>query len=102
MKEHVWFVNILKDEFEIEAELEEVSFESNELYLDEIDVSLIPNEMRNGLPEVLMFETMVFEDHEETEWIGAIAKDPESREWLLKIVLRDGEAVLIQLMVKEN
>lgn len=102
MKEHEWFVSILKDEYEIEAELEEVSFEANELYLDEIDESLIPNEMRDGLPEVLMFETIVFEDHEEIEWIGAIAKDPESQEWLLKLVLRDGEAVLIQLMVEEN
>lgn len=102
MKEHEWFVSILKDDFEIEAEIEEVSFEANELHLDEIDESLIPNEMRGRLPEVLMFETMVFEDHEEIEWIGAIAKDPESREWLLKIVLRDGEAVLIQLIVKEN
>lgn len=102
MREHEWFVSILKDEFEVEAELKEVSFEANELYLDEIDESLIPNEMREGLPEVLMFETMVFEDHEEIEWIGAIAKDPESKEWLLKIVIRDGETVLIQLMVKEN
>ncbi|MFD2214990.1 hypothetical protein [Metabacillus endolithicus] len=102
MKEHEWFVNIFKDEFEVEGELEEISFESNELYLDEIDESLIPNEMRDGLPKVLMFETMVFEDHEGIEWIGAIAKDSESKEWLLKIVIRDGETALIQLMVKEN
>jgi hypothetical protein len=67
MKEHEWFVNTLDKKFQVKAEIEEISYEANELYLHEIDESLIPYELKEGLPETLLFETMVLEDLDQTE-----------------------------------
>jgi hypothetical protein len=102
VKELDWFVQMLKDEFRVESNRNQISFEGNELYLDEIDESLIPKEMAKGLPEKLLFETMLVEDNQGTEWIGAIASHPNSREWLIKIILKNGEIVLRKLVGKEN
>ncbi|MEC2055485.1 hypothetical protein I6J18_16135 [Peribacillus psychrosaccharolyticus] len=42
MKELDWFVRTLELEFHLVVEKEQISYEANELYLDEIDESLIP------------------------------------------------------------
>lgn len=55
MKELDWFVQMLVDEFRVIVDRNQISFEGNELYLDEIDESLIPNEMTKGLPEKLQY-----------------------------------------------
>jgi hypothetical protein len=102
MEEINWFVETLEKEFLVEVDKEQISYEGNELYLDEIDESLLPSNMMNGLPESLLFETMVFEDSKGTEWIGIIALDPNSREWLLQMILKDGVPVLRRLVEKEN
>ena len=101
MKELDWFVKTLEDEFKVEVDRNQISYEGNELYLDEIDESLIPSEMTKGLPDPLLFETMMFEDEQGTEWIGAIASHPESREWLIEIILKNGEPVLRKLVGRE-
>ncbi|MFV2046287.1 hypothetical protein ACEWK1_02820 [Metabacillus sp. YM-086] len=98
MKELDWFVQTLEDEFQVVADRNRISFEGNELFLDEIDESLIPSEMATGLPESLLFETMLFEDHHGTEWIGVIASHPDSREWLLQIILKESEPVLRKMI----
>lgn len=65
MKELDWFVETLERRFEVKVNREQISHEGNELYLDEIDESLIPSEMLSDLPESLLFETMVFETRTE-------------------------------------
>jgi hypothetical protein len=102
VKELEWFVKTLEDVFQIEVERNQISYEGNELYLDEIDESLVPKELAQGLPEKLLFETMLFDDHQGTEWIGAIASNPDRREWLLEIILKDGEPILRKLVEREN
>jgi hypothetical protein len=102
MKEINWFVEALEKEFLVEVNKDQISYEGNELYLDEIDDSLVPSEMTEGLPEALIFETMIFEDNEGTEWIGIIAIHQSSREWLLQVVLKDGVPVLTKRIEKEN
>jgi hypothetical protein len=54
--------------------------------------------LKEGLPETLLFETMVLEDLDQTEWIGTIAKDPKSNQWYLKLILKDGEPWLIWIL----
>ncbi|MFD2679252.1 hypothetical protein [Bacillus seohaeanensis] len=102
MKETNWFVETLEKEFLVDVNKDQVSYEGNELCLDEIDESLIPSEMTEGLPEVLLFETMIFEDEVGTEWIGIIALHPSNREWLLQIILKDGVPVLRKRIEEEN
>jgi hypothetical protein len=97
-----WFVETLEKEFLVEVDKNQISYEGNELYLDKIGESLIPSEMIEGLPEALLFETMVVEDKAGTEWIGTIALHPDNREWLLQIILKDGVPVLRKRIEKGN
>ena len=93
MKELDWFVRTLESEFQIEGDKRQISYEGSELYLDEIDESLIPSDMLNGLPEPLLFEMMVFDCEDGTEWLGIVAMNIETREWYLQMILKDGEPV---------
>ncbi|WP_108668939.1 hypothetical protein [Peribacillus acanthi] len=102
MEELEWFVSILENEFDVKVEMNQISYEGNELYLDEIDESLIPREMFEDLPESLLFETMLIEDQQGTEWLGIIALHPETYEWCLQMILKDGVPVLRRLVDKEN
>ena len=102
MEKLLWFKKVLENEFEVMVDEKQISYEGNELYLDEIDESLIPKEFSMGLPPSLLFETMVFDDEEETEWIGVIAMHPETKEWCLQVILKDGEPVLRKRIEKEN
>ena len=102
MKELDWFVKTLESEFSVEVDRNQISYEGNELYLDEIDESLIPSEMLDNLPESLLFETMVFDHEDGTEWLGMVAMDVETREWYLQVILKDGEPVLRKRIEKEN
>lgn len=94
MKELDWFVSTLESEFQVTVVRNQISFEGNELYLDEIDESLIPLDMLTNLPESLLFETMVFDDEDGTEWMGIVAMDIETREWYVQVILKDGEPAL--------
>jgi hypothetical protein len=102
VKELDWFVKTLEYEFQVEAERGQIGYEGNELYLDEIDESLIPPNMLDNLPKSLLFETMVFDSEEGTEWIGVIALHPETREWCLQVILKNGEPVLRRKVGKED
>lgn len=93
MKELDWFVKTLECEFSVEVDRDQISYEGNELYLDEIDESLIPSDMLDNLPESLLFETMVFDHKDGTEWLGLVAMDVGTREWCLEVILQDGEPV---------
>jgi hypothetical protein len=97
-----WFVQTLEGEFHRKVDYDQISYEGNELYLDEIDESLVPQEMLVGLPESLLFETMLFEDQQGTEWIGIIAMHPEDNNWCLQDILKDGNPVLRKRVDQEN
>ncbi|MCK6207144.1 hypothetical protein KZX50_17030 [Bacillus infantis] len=71
-----------------------ISSEANELYIEHIDDSLIPQADRVGLPQNLIFETMLYEDIDEIEWMGAIALGLVDRQWRYLIIIKDGVAIL--------
>jgi hypothetical protein len=77
MEELDWFVNVLENEFQVKVNQNQIGYEGIELYLEEIDQSLIPSELSINLPEALLFETMLFDDERGTEWLGVIALHPE-------------------------
>jgi hypothetical protein len=37
---------------------------------------------------------MLYEDASGTEWLGVIALHPQTNEWCLQVILKDGEPVL--------
>jgi hypothetical protein len=94
LKELDWFITTVECEFKVQADREEVSYEGIQLYRHEIDESLIPSDMLLNLPESLLFETLVFDSPNGTEWLGIVAMDVESKEWYLQVILKDGEPVL--------
>jgi hypothetical protein len=58
--------------------------------------------LTEDMPEKLLFETMVFDDEEGTEWLGLIALHPETRKWLIQVILKDGDSVLRKRIDREN
>lgn len=102
MEEVNWFVGILKDKFHVQVNHDQVSYEGTELYVDEIDELLVPKELMENMPEALIFETMLVYDEEGTEWLGVVALHPETNEWCLQVILKEGEPVLRELVEKEN
>ncbi|MED4464483.1 hypothetical protein [Metabacillus fastidiosus] len=97
-----WFVKTLEKEFLVAIDGNQISFEGHELYLDEIDESLVPKEMLKGFPDSILVETMLFDDRDEIEWIGMVVEHPESRKWLLQVLLKDGEPVLRKRVQEEK
>jgi hypothetical protein len=93
VKELDWFVEKLGEQG-VQVDRERISTEANELYIEDIDDSLIPQADRAGLPRSLIFETMLYEDSNEIEWIGAIALDLDDRRWRYLIIIKDGESIL--------
>ncbi|OXT14905.1 hypothetical protein B9K06_23750 [Bacillus sp. OG2] len=93
MKELDWFVEKLVEQG-VQVDKERISTEANELYIEDIDVSLIPQADRAGLPRSLNFETMLYEDIEGIEWIGAVALNLNNRQWKYLIIIKDGEPIL--------
>ena len=102
MEELNWFVETLEKDFQVEVERGQVSYEGNELFLDEIDESLIPSEMFDNLPEALLFETMLYEDVTKTEWLGVIVLHPETNHWCLQVIIKDGVPVLRKKVEEPN
>jgi hypothetical protein len=102
MNELDWFVTTLESDFGVEVVKDQVSSEANELYLDEVDEAFVPNKLREGLPESLIFETMLYEDQQGTEWIGVIGYPLDTRKWHLQIILKNEESVLSKRVEKEN
>jgi hypothetical protein len=102
MEELDWFVSILETKFQVEVNQDQIGYEGTELYLDEIDESLIPRELTITLPEALLFETMLVHDEEGTEWLGIIAIHHITGHWSLQVILKDGVPVFRQLVKEEN
>jgi hypothetical protein len=94
VKELDWFVKTLTCEFRVEVERGKIGYESIELTLEEIDENIIPQDMLDNLPESLLCETMVFNSEEGTEWLGVIALHPETREWCIQAILKNGVSIL--------
>ncbi|PUF87839.1 MULTISPECIES: hypothetical protein [unclassified Geobacillus] len=94
MEEFVeWFVHMMKSKFGVEVQPERIGSESTELYHDEIDEALIPPNHLEKLPDPLLFQTLIYIDEEENEWIAGIVINEFSKEWLYIVWLKNGEAV---------
>lgn len=100
MKALDWFVRTLENDFHVIAKQEHISFEGTILYLDEIMESLIPKELSVELPESMIFETMLYYDDENVEWLGMIAMDVDTREWYYQSIFKDSVPVLRRRITK--
>jgi len=92
-REMEWFLTTLRKEFSVIVEAEEVAVEATELGLEEVGDLFVPSEVISNLPETLLYELMIVDDEKKIEWVGAIGFHPDSPEWCLQIVTKNGETV---------
>lgn len=62
-----WFVGTMKKTFNIEVNREDVSFEANEFFQEELDDLLIPAKHFVKLPNPLLLETLMYVDDKGNE-----------------------------------
>lgn len=92
-KEIEWLIDILRKWFDVEVAAEDITVEATELGLEEVEDFFVPSEVIDDLPETLLYELMIVDDGKGTEWVGAIALYPNSPEWCLQVITKNGEIV---------
>lgn len=92
-KEIEWLLDTLWKEFDVEVAAEDIAVEAAELGLEEVEDFFVPIEVIDNLPETLLYELMIVDVGKGTEWVGAIAFYPNSPEWCLQVITKNGETV---------
>ncbi|ARK22268.1 hypothetical protein [Sporosarcina ureae] len=90
-RELEWFVRTLASEFGVFVSTREVAVEAVELGVEEVDECYLPLEVVKNLPETFLYELMIVDDAGSNEWLGAVAFHPNSPEWCLQLVQKNGE-----------
>jgi len=93
-REMEWFMQTLKENFDMEVSAGEISVEAIELGLSEVESFFVPSELFEVVPETLLYEIMLADDETENEWIGAVAFYPNLPDWCLQVVTKNGELIL--------
>ena len=93
-KEINWFMQTLKDDFDMEVSAEEISVEATELGLSEVESFFVPGELFEVVPETLLYEIMIADDETKNEWVGAVAFYPNLPDWCLQVITKNGELIL--------
>ncbi|KIL45558.1 hypothetical protein KP77_28500 [Jeotgalibacillus alimentarius] len=101
MEELDWFIRVMKETFDLTITEADIGYEGVELFVDEIDQALVPAEYLEDVPDALLFETMLVYDSKGNDWLGAIALHPETKEWLMQVILKNGQSVY-RKKVNEN
>lgn len=83
------FVNYMKREHAVEVNVDDIFWEGVTLYHDEIDENLFPVKELVGLPDPLLFLTVVYDDRFDQNYIFCIAM--ENEKWLHAVCVRNGE-----------
>lgn len=101
-KEIQWFVNTLFTGFAVEVAEGAIGVEGTELGIDEVDDFYVPYELFGYLPETLVYEIMIVDDELANVWVGAIAFYPNSPDWCLQVITKNGEMVLRNVLSNTN
>jgi len=97
-KEVHWFVETLRDQFQVSVTTEEIAVEATELGMEEVADFYVPSELFEVAPETLLYEIMVMDDERQNEWIGAVAYYPNLPDWCLQVLTKNGELVLRKVL----
>jgi len=92
-KELHWFYNTLRIKFDVEVTIEDIAIEGVELGIDEVEDFFVPVEVWDKVPDLLLYEIMVTDDADGNVWVGAVAFYPDSPDWYLQIVTKNGDMV---------
>lgn len=92
-REVEWFVEMMREQFELVVSVEEVAVEAVELGMDEVENFYVPTEVFVELPSSLLYEIMVWDDVKGNEYVGVIAFLPNSPNWCLQAMTENGQLV---------
>lgn len=72
------FQRVLKSELEREVSMAEISYETIQLYKDEIDEAMIPNEVLATLGDMVTASSILFVDATGNEYMRIAVQDEET------------------------
>lgn len=97
-KEIHWFLETLRTNFQVTIDEKDIGYEATLLSIDEVDKSYVPSELFTDVPDSFLYEIMIADDDDANEWIGAIAFYPDTPDWCLQIILKNGELQVRKLL----
>lgn len=97
-----WFLETLQENFGVIADTSEIGIEAVELGLEEVENFFVPQEVLHDLPKSLLYEIMVYEDEQNDKYVGGIAFHPNSPEWCLQAITKNGEIIYRKTFPLEN
>lgn len=97
-RELAWFMDTLRKEFGLIVTADVIAIEAVELGIDEVDDFFVPSKVIATFSETLLYEIMVVVDKIGTEWVGAIAFHPNSPEWCLQVITKNGQQAYRNLL----
>lgn len=98
-KELHWFMKTLEKKFKVKVDLEEIGLEATELGTEEVENFYVPSELFTEVPDTFLYEIMIVDDEQANEWIGAVAYYPNTPNWCLQIVMKNGELLARTLLL---
>lgn len=102
MNEVKWFKEMLLKNYQSVVE-GDITYEGVELGKDEVDLSFLPQEVIDSMPEYLLFDTLFWSDHDsQTEWLAFIVIHPVANTEWIKVIKRDDEVVYLEIETEEG
>lgn len=89
-KELHWFIDTLEKRFNVKVKVEEIGLEATELSTDEVEDFYVPRELFTEIPATFIYEIMIVDDDQGNEWIGAVTYYPNTPDWCLQIITKNG------------
>lgn len=96
-----WFMETLEREFHLKVAVEEIGLEATELSTEEVEDFYVPRELFKEIPATFLYEVMIVDDDQGNEWIGAVTYYPNTPNWCLQIVMKNGE-LLTRTLILNN
>lgn len=88
-----WFLQTMQEKFGVCVDTMAIGVEAVELGTDEVEDFFVPREIFMEQPSSLLYELMIYNDDLYNEWVGGIAFHPDSPEWCLQVITKNGELV---------
>ncbi|OZS79498.1 hypothetical protein CF394_00590 [Tetzosporium hominis] len=95
------FAIFMSLQFGIDVDEEQVGEESILLYKDELDESLVSEELLTITPEKVIVHSCVY-NNEEHEWLVCIASDADTNQPLFLVCLKNDEKIYEEILLRDE
>ncbi|MGG0889332.1 hypothetical protein [Cytobacillus horneckiae] len=95
------FVIFMSLQFDIDVDEGQVGEESVLLYKEELDVSLVSEELLTITPEKVIVHSCVY-NNEEHEWLVCVASNADMNQPLFLICLKNGKKIHEEVLLRDK